>query len=64
MKKREIQNLKNQPVAELAKMIKDGRERLRALKFDLAAGKVKDVRELRSLKKDIARALTFIRIQK
>ena len=60
MKKKQIQELKNLPVAELMKMVKDGQERLRTLKFDLAAGKVKDVKELRSLKKDIARALTFI----
>jgi ribosomal protein L29 len=33
---------------------------LRTMKFDLAAGKVKDVREVRELKKDIARALTFM----
>lgn len=61
MKKKEIQELKNRPIAELMKMAKDGRERLRMLKFDLAAGKVKDVKEIRSLKKDVARALTFIR---
>ncbi len=61
MKKKEIQELKMKPVAELMKMVKDGRESLRAMKFDLAAGKVKNVDNLRSLKKDIARALTFIR---
>ncbi len=61
MKKREIQDLKNKPVAELHAMIKEGRARMHTLQFDLAAGKVKDVKELRSLRKDIARALTFIR---
>ena len=33
------------------------------MKFDLAAGKVKNVKDLRELKKDIARALTFMNIK-
>ncbi len=61
MKRKEIQELKNKSTTELTVFVKEGRERLRGLKFDLAAGKVKDVGELRSLKKDIARALTFLR---
>lgn len=62
MKKREIQKFKNMPVAELKKLLKEGRERLRSLKFSLAAGKVKNVQELRSLHKDLARIHTFISI--
>ncbi|OGY99261.1 MAG: 50S ribosomal protein L29 [Candidatus Liptonbacteria bacterium RIFCSPLOWO2_01_FULL_52_25] len=61
MKRKEIQELKTKPVAELLKMVKEGRERLRTMKFDLAAGKVKNVDNLRGLKRDIARALTFVR---
>ena len=61
MKKKEIQELKTKPVPELKKLLKEWRERLRVLKFDLAAGKVKNVEELRKLRKDIARALTFLR---
>lgn len=61
MKKKEIQELKTKPLAELQKLVKEWRERLRVLKFDLAAGKVKNVQELRKLHKDIARALTFMR---
>jgi len=60
MKRREIQELKIKPLPELQKLLKEGRERLRILKFDLAAGKVKNVRELRSLKKNLARIQTFI----
>jgi len=48
--------------AELQKLLQDNRERLRQLRFDLAAGKVKNVREIRHLKKDIARILTILRI--
>jgi len=64
MKKRDIQELKTKPIAELEKLLKEGRERLRVLKFDLAAGKVKDVKELRGLHKDLARLLTFINSRK
>lgn len=39
------------------------RERMRILRFDLAAGKVKNVREMRAVKKDIARILTEIRLR-
>ncbi len=60
MKKKEIQELKTRPVEELEKLLAEGRERLRQLKFDLAAGKVKNVKELHDLKKGIARTLTFL----
>ncbi|MDP3948375.1 MAG: 50S ribosomal protein L29 [bacterium] len=61
MKKKEITEFKNKPLAELEKFVRDSKEKLRTLKFDLAAGKVKNVKDLRMLKKDIARALTFIK---
>ena len=60
MKKREIQELKNMNLGELEKRLRDGREQLRALQFDLAAGKVKNVGVLRTLRKDLARYSTFI----
>jgi len=46
---------------ELKKSLKDGQERLRQLRFDLSAGKVKNVREIRKIKKDIARILTLFK---
>ncbi len=61
MKRKEITEFKNKPLAELEKFVRDSKEKLRVLKFDLAAGKVKNVRDLRMMKKDIARALTFIK---
>ena len=44
---------------ELQKIMQDNRERFRQLNFDLVAGKVKNVREIRKIKKDIARILTL-----
>lgn len=57
MKIKELKTLSNE---ELAKKIKDARERLRQLRFDLAAGKVKNVREIRQTRKEIARIKTLL----
>lgn len=60
MKKKDIQDLKVKSEAELHRLIKEDGEKLRALRFDLAAGKVKNVKALHEMKKSIARAKTFI----
>ncbi|MEK7181138.1 MAG: 50S ribosomal protein L29 [Patescibacteria group bacterium] len=62
MKNKEIKELKNKPVEELEKLLRDDREKLNTLRFNLIAGKVKDVTELRTVKKNIARILTFLKI--
>ena len=60
MKKNEIKELKNKSVGELEAIVRESSEKLRALRFDLAAGKVKNVNELHHTRKRIARAKTFI----
>ncbi|MDI6717513.1 MAG: 50S ribosomal protein L29 [Patescibacteria group bacterium] len=60
MKKQDFEQLKNKSLGELYKDLNDLRIKLRSLKFDLAAGKVKNVREINELKKIIARILTLI----
>ena len=45
---------------ELEEILGKKREKLRQFRFDLASGKVKNVREIRILKKDIARILTIL----
>lgn len=57
----EIKELRQKPESELRKSLLELREKLRVLRFDLAAGKVKNVREIRKTKKDIARILTVIK---
>lgn len=52
--------LRQKTKSEIQKMLQDNRERLRQLRFDLATGKIKNVREIRKIKKDIARILTLI----
>jgi len=56
-----ITELRQKSKTELERMLKENRERLRQLRFDLASGKVKNVREIRNLKKEIARILTLLR---
>lgn len=63
MKKKEIQQLKTKPFPELQKELADYREKLRKLKFDLAQGKVKNIKEIKETKKMIARILTIINKQ-
>lgn len=57
----EINELRQKSKTELEKTLQDSRERLRQLRFDLAAGKVKNVREVRKIKKEIARILTLLK---
>ena len=46
-----IKELRTKPKEELQKTLIDDKEKLRQLNFDLSAGKVKNVREVRKIKK-------------
>ncbi|MDO8424511.1 MAG: 50S ribosomal protein L29 [bacterium] len=56
-----IAELRQKNTEELSKLVKDWQEKLRQLRFDLRAGKLKNVREVRGLRKDIARILTLLK---
>lgn len=58
-----ISELRQISKAELKKLLEENREKLRQLRFDLAAGKVKNVREIHRIKKDIARILTLFKLE-
>lgn len=45
---------------DLQKTLKEKQEDLRVFRFDLSAGKVKDVRAIRAVKKEIARLNTIL----
>ena len=45
---------------ELNQLLSESQKKLRELRFNLASGKVKNVRIIRVLKKDIARILTIL----
>lgn len=53
--------LRQRTKEELQKFLSEEREKLRQLRFDLASGKVKNIREIRKIKKDIARILTVLK---
>ncbi len=55
-----IKELRKKRKSELKNMLQSIQEKLRALRFNLASGKVKNIREIRMTKKDIARILTIM----
>lgn len=57
----ELAELKQKKQEELRKLLQDSGEKLRQLRFDLSAGKVKNVREIRNLKKEIAQISTLLK---
>ena len=56
-----LNELRLKSKAELKKILEDNREKLRQLHFDLSAGKIKNVREIRRIKKEIAQILTLLK---
>ena len=57
----EIKEIKQKSDKELLALDRELREKLLVLRFEDAAGAVKNVREIREIKKTIARALTEIK---
>jgi ribosomal protein L29 len=55
-----LAELRQKSKEELKKILGDNREKLRQLRFNLSAGKVKNVREIHSVKKEIAQILTLL----
>jgi len=53
--------LQKKSKTDLEKLLKEKGDRLRILRFSLASGKIKNTREIRETKKDIARILTILR---
>ncbi|KPJ57313.1 hypothetical protein AMJ49_01790 [Parcubacteria bacterium DG_74_2] len=53
--------IKKKKKEELERILKEKKVRLQKLRFDLSAGKLKNVREIRKIKKEIARILTILR---
>ncbi|MDQ5882927.1 MAG: ribosomal protein [Patescibacteria group bacterium] len=52
--------LKNKSKEELTKILDDSYRKLQELQFNLSSGKVKNVRTIKNLKKDIAKILTIL----
>ena len=61
MKRKDFEQLKSTAtIEELNKLLKEKRDKLERLKFDLALGKVKNISEIRKTKKDIAQVMTLL----
>ena len=56
-----VNELRQKPKNELQNVLQEQREKLRLLSFDLSSGKVKNVREIRKTRKNIARTLTILK---
>lgn len=55
-----MQEFKNKTETDLNKILTEKREAVRKFRFDVAGSKIKNVREARTLRKDIARILTVL----
>ena len=58
-----IPELRKKSKGELNKLLKQNREKLGTLRFDLISGKLKNHKQIRNTKKDIARILTILKIK-
>lgn len=58
-----MKEIKGKSIKDLAKLLNDKRESLLDFRFGSAGSKVKNVKEARNLKKDIARIMTEITSQ-
>jgi len=56
--------IRQKDTKELEVLLFDLKEKLRQLKFELFSGKVKNLKEIRKLKKVVARILTVLREKK
>tara|TARA_Y100000310_G_scaffold33609_1_gene31777 strand:- start:1228 stop:1413 length:186 start_codon:yes stop_codon:yes gene_type:complete len=59
-----LKELRQKSVKELQDMVHNLKEKGRDLRFQLAAGKVKNVREIRRTKKNIAQISTVLQAKK
>lgn len=59
-----IKELRQKTEKELVDLLAEDRRKLGQHKFDLSSKKLKNVREIRELRKEIARILTFLKIEK
>ncbi len=58
-----IKELRQKSKKELSNLLKENRRKVGQLQFDLASKKLKNVRQVRELRRDIARILTLLNIE-
>ena len=60
MKRKQWEELKNTDAGQLEKMLHESQQQLRALQYDMQAGKIKNVKSVRELRKNVARMMTLL----
>lgn len=60
-KKDKIKDFKKMEQKELLQVLAKNREKLLKFRFDLTSGKLKNIKEIKETKKDIARILTVLK---
>ena len=58
-----IKELREKSEGELRKLLEEKKEAVRKIRFDIASKQVKNHREMRNAKRDIARMLTILNIK-
>jgi len=58
-----MKELKDKTQESLEKLLQEKREKLRQLRFELSQDKLKNVSEIKNIKKNIARILTIITLK-
>jgi ribosomal protein L29 len=61
MKSLKMKDITNKTKADLAKMVGEKREALRAFRFGGAGAKTRNVKEAKTVRKDIARIMTAMK---
>ena len=56
----DIKEIKNKPVTELKQLLDELRKKLDELKFKVSQNQLKNIREVRIVKKDIAKVMTIL----
>lgn len=64
MKKSDLQQLKGLDLNSLVKLVEEKKSALLKLRIDLTMGKLKNISQIRKLKKEIAQILTIINEKK
>jgi large subunit ribosomal protein L29 len=59
----DIKELREKSDTELDRLLRDSRNKIREFRFKVAAKKMADVREIREIKKTVARILTIRKAQ-
>lgn len=64
MNKKEFEIITQKSTVELEKLAIESRDKLWNLKKDLEMGKVKNIKDIKNIRKDIARVLTVLNSKK